>query len=85
LVGESGLLAASSIMNARQLETDAVDTYAKRLLDRFGLQSGLARSRSTTVDLSSTIGPCLLQRPWFVRHLLLDRWFLHAGDAALAA
>ncbi len=26
----------------------------------------------------------LLDRPWFVRHVLLDRWFLHAQEPALA-
>jgi hypothetical protein len=31
------------------------------------------------------LGPWLLRTPWFVRHVLLDRWFLHADERPLAA
>jgi hypothetical protein len=31
------------------------------------------------------VGRQLLGVPWFVRHVVLDRWFLHASDSALAS
>ena len=82
---ESGLLAAAAIAGARRLDTaDAVVTYAKALRERCGIDSGASRPRRALLpDLSSTFGPWLLGRSWFVRHFVLDRWFLHARDVAL--
>ena len=34
--------------------------------------------------LAAMLVPRLLDMPWFVRNLLLDRWFLHAHELALA-
>jgi hypothetical protein len=34
--------------------------------------------------VSAALGQRLIDRPWFVRHVLLNRWFLHAQQPALA-
>ena len=33
---------------------------------------------------STALAPWLLDNAWFVRHVVLDRWFLHAREPALA-
>jgi hypothetical protein len=35
-----------------------------------------------TSTVMATLLPRLLRTRWFIRHLVLDRWFLRAGRAA---
>ena len=67
---ESGLLAASMIAGSERL----LD-YETRLR-----QCGVIESSSGSTILpdqvSAKLGGLLLQLPWFVRHVVLDRWFL---------
>jgi flavin-dependent dehydrogenase len=83
---ESGLLAASTIIRARGRYTaDRLGDYERSLRDRFGV--GVGVSAATDWPAASTdhlLARWLLRSPWFVRRVLLDRWFLHADDAPLA-
>ena len=82
---ESGLLAASAIIDADgRCSRDGLGRYDRAVRRRFGA--------GPIVDLMSRLVPArtsvaaavrLLDSPWFVRHVVLDRWFLHARDAAL--
>jgi geranylgeranyl reductase family protein len=84
---ESGLLAASAILEAGGRYTrDRLEPYEGHLRRRFGV-SGLARLLSHIVPDGVAVGlaPRLLETPWFVRHVLLHRWFLHAHEPGLAA
>ena len=84
---ESGLLAASTIVEANgRYSCDRLRSYTGRLQQRFGegpcfqfLAHVLPRR------ITMVVAPRLLGMSWFVRHVVLDRWFLHAGEAALAA
>jgi hypothetical protein len=42
-------------------------------------------SHAIPPGLPRTIGPHVLRSRWMVRHIVIDRWFLHARDAAIAA
>jgi flavin-dependent dehydrogenase len=83
----SGLLAASTIVEANgRYSYDRLRPYTRRLQQRFGegpfsqlLAHVLPRTVTTVLVLR------LLDTSWFVRHVVLDRWFLHAGEAVLAA
>ena len=84
---ESGLIAASTIIEAhRRYTTTWLARYEDRLRERFGTSRG--RSSFVTQALPSPLGrifvPWLLRTPWFVRHVLLNQWFLHAHEPALA-
>lgn len=83
---ESGLLAASAIIEAEGRYTrERLHPYETRLLERFG--DGSARwipGRRAIAGLSAMLFPWLLDMRWFVRNLLLDRWFLHAHEPDLA-
>ena len=82
---ESGLLAAAAIVEAAGDYTrQRIEPYEERLRGRFGLRPG-PRPLSETVlsGFAATLLPALFNVPWFVRHLLLDRWFLRAHEPPL--
>jgi len=83
---ESGLMAASTIVEANgRYSRDRLAAYEQRLTSRFGVRP-LSRLLSQAIppSLPSAVGPRLFALPWFVRHLVLDRWFLRAHESALA-
>ena len=73
---ESGLLAAEAIV-----EKDG--GYTARLRRRFG--ADVPRRAALPPGLAAAAGRELLRLPWFVRRVVLDRWFLHAAERALAS
>ena len=79
---ESGLMAASAIVDANGRYTrDRLQPYADRLRIRYDAGS-LARLLSPLVPAaaSAAIGRRLLAQPWFVRRVVLDRWFLRSAS-----
>ena len=84
---ESGLIAASTIIEAHSRYTRTeLARYEDRLRERFGISRGRSSfvSQALPSQLGRILGPWLLRTPWFVRHVLLNRWFLHAHEPALA-
>lgn len=84
---ESGLMAASTILAAGGHYTrDRLEPYAKHLQSRFGVRS-LERvlSHAVPAGVSTALARLLLASPWFVRHVVINRWFLHAQEPALAS
>ena len=82
---ESGLMAASTITAARgNYARDRLQGYEHELANRFGVSkaAGLL-SRLLPSELSAAAARRLLASPLFVRHMVLDRWFLHAQQPAL--
>jgi flavin-dependent dehydrogenase len=82
---ESGLMAASTITAARgNYARDRLQGYEHELANRFGVSkaAGLL-SRLVPSELSAAAARRLLASPLFVRHMVLDRWFLHAQQPAL--
>ena len=83
---ESGLMAASTIVEAHgRYARDELHAYAERLRMRFGApQAGWLASWGTIGhEVATTVARRLLRVPWFVRRVVLDRWFLHAQAQAL--
>jgi flavin-dependent dehydrogenase len=77
---ESGLMAAAAIARADGLYgRDRLDGYRRDLHQRFGL-SRAARllSRISSAATPDGLARRLLANRWFVRHVVIDRWFLHA-------
>ena len=82
---ESGLMAATAIIHASGRYTRSrLEAYAADLTKRFG-SSRLSRLFAEVIPdrVSGAMAHKLLESPWFVRHLVLDRWFLHAQQPAL--
>jgi geranylgeranyl reductase family protein len=82
---ESGLLAAETIVEANgQYTTDRLEPYEERLRSRFGAgKVSSALSGIVPVRAGAAVARRLLATPAFVRHVVLDRWFLHRHQPAL--
>jgi len=79
---ESGLLAAATIAQAgRDYRRENLAPYQQRLAARFGPDRRAAGMLPQ--GALRFIGGKLLASPWFARHVVLDRWFLHARQGAL--
>jgi flavin-dependent dehydrogenase len=83
---ESGLLAAATIVEADgQYTSSRLQPYQQRLEARFGPGPfSRALSGILPAGFGTRLGRHLLAMPAFVRHVVVDRWFLHRYDAALA-
>ena len=84
---ESGLLAATTIIEAAgRYSSDRLASYEQRLRARLN-GSAIARGASRVIPpaLSAWLGVRLMAAPAFVRHVVLDRWFLHAHQEPLAS
>ena len=76
---ESGILAAGTIVAAKgRYMREQFESYERSLLARFGRSADLL-SRAIPSAVTEALVPRLIVTPWFVRHFVIDRWFLHAG------
>jgi len=81
---ESALLAADTILAAKgDYRRANLEPYAAGLATRFGTGSVGIPSSPISSGLLRFLGARLLSSSWFVRHVVLDRWFLHAQQKAL--
>ena len=85
---ESGLLAARAIIAANgDYSRAALDRYIGLLQQRFGTSGQDWASRAGEYLPSAwmgALGRTLLGTRWFVRDVVIDRWFLHANEPHLA-
>lgn len=81
---ESALLAAATLIEAeRDYRQQRLAPYQRRLQERLGVP-GPAEAR-LPAGWQRYLGGKLLSSAWFTRHVVLDRWFLHARQGALRA
>jgi flavin-dependent dehydrogenase len=76
---ESGLMAASAIVEAEGRYTRGrLQAYETRIDRRYG-NHPVARTLSSIVPggVSEALGRKLIRQTWFVRRVVVDRWFLH--------
>lgn len=79
---ESGLMAAATILAVDgDYRREQLLGYASRLEVRFG--AATAPSAVCPAFLRDFLAGKLLSNKWFARHVLLNRWFLHANKAAM--
>ncbi len=76
----SGLMAAATILASDARYTrDRLVPYQEQVARRFGTgPAGSALSRLARAAVPLGVGLRLMRNAWFVRHVVLDRWFLHA-------
>jgi geranylgeranyl reductase family protein len=77
---ESGLIAASTIVEADGIYSrERLQPYEDRLRARYGFSAG-SRALSDRIPprLASALARSLMRVPLFVRHVVLDRWFLRS-------
>lgn len=74
---ESGLMAAASILEAREdYREQQLQSYRNGLSARFGPTA--ATEGVGPAFMRTLLGGVLLGNRWFTRHVVLDRWFLHS-------
>jgi menaquinone-9 beta-reductase len=83
---ESGLLAAATIVEARgDYARHRLAQYEDRLRARLGTGTPhRALSRLVSTGPGTALARRIMQTPSFMRHIVLDRWFLHARQPALS-
>ncbi|WP_303904795.1 NAD(P)/FAD-dependent oxidoreductase [Thiohalomonas denitrificans] len=83
---ESALLATETVVAAGG-HYDYADlvSYEYALEERFGRRSGAEGFQWLPAPLQAFLAERLLASRWFSRHLVLDRWFLHRHQPALAS
>lgn len=80
---ESALLAAEAILAARgDYRAERLAVYEARLAARFGKRRA-ATGGWLPAGLKRAVAAKLLANPWFTRHVVLDRWFLHRHQPPL--
>jgi flavin-dependent dehydrogenase len=86
---ESGLLAAAALIAARgDYRAPSLDAYEQSLSARLPPGGTLDRRvrllpEAAAASIAASIGRLLLAMPPFVRHIALDRWFLHREQGSL--
>jgi geranylgeranyl reductase family protein len=82
---ESGLIAAEVLLEANGTYTrQRLEPYRARLAERYGPRRASAISRLLPAGLAVRLGARLMAMPWFARRVVIERWFLHAQQPALA-
>lgn len=82
---ESALMAAGTIRDAAGDYSRAkLAPYADRLAQRFGSRTAEQEAAAwLPQNLKQSLAAKLLSTSWFARNVVVDRWFLHAGQRAL--
>lgn len=79
---ESALLAAATIAQAHgDYRLSNLGNYPSRLEQRFG--PAAPANANLPGAMRRFLAGVLLHSHWLTRHVVLDRWFLHCGQAAL--
>jgi flavin-dependent dehydrogenase len=82
---ESGLLAADVISQVwDRVSRDDLHPYEQRVLARLGPPRAGGITGYLPAAWLRFLGVRLLATRWFSQHVVMDRWFLHAGQPALS-
>jgi menaquinone-9 beta-reductase len=82
---ESGLLAARTIQSARgKYHRANLEPYVQAMTVRFGRRKSTSVTEMFPLAVKRPLARLLLNSPWFARHIIVDRWFLHRHEPPLA-
>lgn len=81
---ESAMLAAQIVINANgDYSEQKLSLYEEELQHRFGKRGRGLLSKLVPESVKCLLAGILLKMPWFARHVVIDRWFLHSQQAPL--
>jgi flavin-dependent dehydrogenase len=81
---ESGILAGRAAADLTAYDAASMGGYVSAIRARFGPPPASSPAAPwVPPSLLSALGARLMATRWFSRHIVLDRWFLHASHAAL--
>ncbi len=82
---ESAIMAAEVILDCRgRYGEGALAAYEARIVERFGRPQQRGASGWLPANWLLFLASQLIPNRWFARHVIMDRWFLHAQQPALA-
>lgn len=83
---ESGLIAGNIILQANgNYGIKTLSNYYTFIKNRFGVKKQMAGFSNQLPDkLKQFIARNVIKSSWFVRHILIDRWFLHSDQLPLS-
>ena len=82
---ESGLIAADVILKAAgRYDEESLRTYEQRLEARLGKPQRPGLTSRLPAAWIHSLARRLLASRWFSRHVVMDQWFLHRHEEALA-
>ncbi len=82
---ESAMLAAQTLIAARgDYSSVRLAPYALKMVERFGPRHTASISDHLPAGLKRMLATQLLGSSWFTRHVVINRWFLHSGQPAVA-
>jgi geranylgeranyl reductase family protein len=82
---ESGLMAAEAILAAGgDFRSGRLEPYRRRITARFGRPRAKGPTDWLPAGGLQFLASRLMASRWFARRVVLDRWFLHASEAALS-
>ena len=87
---ESGLMAADVILSVvgqgiqADFSTPHLEPYRARVKERFGAPQSTGPTDWMPAAMLNFLAARLFASRWFSRHVLLDRWFLHSAEPAMA-
>ncbi len=83
---ESGMLAAAAALQARgDYSARSLRAYENAITRRFGPRPARGASAGAPASaLKQAVASCLMATRWFSRRVLIEKWFLHAHQPALA-
>jgi flavin-dependent dehydrogenase len=83
---ESGLMAAEVLRAAGGKYTrESLEPYRQRLAARFGKKFTRSVSDLLPFGLKRFVASRLMASRWFARRVIVENWFLHTHEPALAA
>jgi flavin-dependent dehydrogenase len=84
---ESGLLLARALLRARDVgDAEALEAYAEGIRARFGPRARADDNVASALPRwQAAAAGALFAQPWFARRVVVERWFLNAGQRELAA
>lgn len=82
---ESGRIAARVIAAAKgDYHRDSLKAYDEQIIARFGRRGSIGSGRwALPGTIRRLLGTKMLSNRWFVRRIVLDRWFLHTHQSPL--
>ena len=83
---ESGMLAAETALGAHgDYSALALQAYSDAVTRRFGRPTPASGTSAFPIPaLKQAVAACLMATRWFSRRVVIEKWFLHTGQPALA-
>lgn len=83
---ESALMAAAVVVDAAgDYRQRNLKPYVRQVVQRFGKRNSVNGAAALPARFRQQLAAKLMASPWFARHIVIERWFLHRGQPVIPA